>query len=61
MNIKRFIISAGLAVALVATLLGSRLLVLDNFQGVHGFSIGTSSNYCSVENKLPVFTCEHVS
>lgn len=49
------------AIMIIALTLGfvSRLITADHFAGTYGVSIGTNNNYCSVEDKLPVVTCEH--
>jgi hypothetical protein len=48
-------------VGVVIFVMTSHLIRIDDVLGVHGFSIGTDSNYCSIEDKLPVVTCEHAS
>jgi hypothetical protein len=39
----------------------ARLITVDHYVGTYGVSIGTNNNYCSVEDKLPVVTCEHAN
>lgn len=39
----------------------SGLIKVDHYAGTYGVSIGTNTSYCSIEDKLPVFTCEHVN
>lgn len=49
------------ALAILAALLCSGFATLDHFAGTYGMSIGTNSSYCSIEDKLPVITCEHAN
>lgn len=49
------IAAIGMAVAILTT----HLVTFDHFGGVYGISIGTNNTYCSIEDKLPIVTCEH--
>jgi hypothetical protein len=63
--IKRIIIGTaiGLGLGLVITHPAPGLVSFDNVRGVHGVSIGTDTDYCSLEFKViskPMTSCEHV-
>ena len=54
---------AVIALFIIALTLGlvSRAITIDHYVGTYGVSIGSNNNYCSIEDKLPIITCEHVS
>jgi hypothetical protein len=46
---KMLLITIGLAVAIVATLLLSHLVTVDHFQQVYGLSFGSNNKYCYLD------------
>ena len=54
---------AAAAIMILALTIGfaSRLITADHFDGTYGVSIGANNTYCTIEDKLPVVTCEHAN
>jgi hypothetical protein len=57
----RTVAIVAVALALIIIALTTGLLTIDHFDGVYGVSIGSNNYYCSIEDKLPVFACEHAA
>lgn len=47
--IKKICIGLAGTVALVAALLATHVMSIDNIHGTHGVSIGGNNQYCSIE------------
>lgn len=60
--VRREVTRAAIALSIMAFVLAmvSGLISIDHYAGTYGIGIGTSNNYCSIEDKLPIVTCEHV-
>lgn len=59
--VRREVTRTVIALAILAftLMMASGLIKADHYAGTYGVSIGTNSNYCSIESKLPVVTCEY--
>lgn len=57
---KKISITAIAVTSALAGGLASNVVSVDHYAGTYGVSIGTDTRYCSIETKLPVFTCEAV-
>ena len=59
-NIKKISITAIAVTSALAGGLAGNVVSVDHYAGTYGVSIGTDTRYCSIEARLPVFTCEAV-